>query len=79
MAEWFKALVLKTSIRKYRKFESCPFRHFCCHKKLKKTDIGFRASRSMRILSLPPFLLNEKGSMKFIEPLNVLKPYFNKW
>ena len=26
MAEWFKALVLKTSIRKYRKFESCPFR-----------------------------------------------------
>ena len=27
VAEWFKALVLKTSIRKYRKFESCPFRH----------------------------------------------------
>ena len=26
MAEWFKALVLKTSIRKYRKFESCPVR-----------------------------------------------------
>ena len=27
MAEWLMALVLKTSIRKYRKFESCPFRH----------------------------------------------------
>ena len=26
MAEWLMALVLKTSIRKYRKFESCPFR-----------------------------------------------------
>ena len=27
VAEWLMALVLKTSVRKYRKFESCPFRH----------------------------------------------------
>ena len=26
VAEWLMALVLKTSIRKYRRFESCPFR-----------------------------------------------------
>ena len=29
VAEWFKALVLKTSVRKHRKFESCPFRQIC--------------------------------------------------
>ena len=28
VAEWLMALVLKTSVRKHRKFESCPFRHF---------------------------------------------------
>ena len=28
VAEWFKALVLKTSRFTPRKFESCPFRHF---------------------------------------------------
>lgn len=44
MAEWFKALVLKTSIRKYRKFESCPFRHFCWHKNLKSRISFFKSN-----------------------------------
>ena len=31
VAEWLKALVLKTRDGNIRRFESCPFRHFLCH------------------------------------------------
>ena len=40
MAEWFKAAVLKTVVRKYRGFESYSLRHFWTVDRLDKLTIN---------------------------------------
>ena len=40
MAEWFKAAVLKTVVRKYRGFESYSLRHFLTVDRLDKLAIN---------------------------------------
>ena len=56
VAEWLKALVLKTREGNLRRFESCPFRQIG----KSKACFGFsnlKERRKMTILSFPPFFV----------------------
>lgn len=57
MAEWLKALVLKTRDGNIRRFESCPFRHVLTDVH-KKTD-----SRNLALLDANPVLTAKKSSV----------------
>lgn len=65
------ALVLKTSVRKYRKFESCPFRQIS----ETKACFGFsylKGGLRLPILSLPPKIKEERSRPYFIGYLSHL-------